>query len=163
MLLAIVQRIHGFSQHFVADLGFFSFGNRFVVQRTIIGQPVLPFARTFLAIAHLDVQRTVAAHHHPAVHIDDFLLRHAQIGRYLRHVVRMKIAIFVSVEVLLHPSQVEEQFFLRGGGAHLHEAPAAENVFLDRSLDPPHRIGRQAEATIGFELLDALHQANIAF
>ena len=49
----LVQRIHGFSQHFVADLGFFSFGNRFVLQRAIVGQPVLPFAFA------IDAQRRV--------------------------------------------------------------------------------------------------------
>ena len=131
MLFAIIERIHRIGQHFVPNLRFFRVGNRFVLQRAIIGQPVLPFARTFFAIAHLDVERAIAAHHHPAVHVDDFLLWNAQIGGDLGHVVRMQVAVFISVQVFLHPAQVEEQLLLRCSGAHLYEAPAAQDVFLD--------------------------------
>jgi hypothetical protein len=37
------------------------------------------------------------------------------------------------------------------------------DVFLDRRLDPPHRVGRQPEALVGLEALDRLHQPDIAF
>ena len=60
-------------------------------------------------------------------------------------------------------AQVEEQLLLGGGGAHLHQRPRAQHVFLDRGADPPHRIGRQAEALVGLEALDRLHQPDIAF
>ena len=117
----------------------------------------------FFAVAHRDVERAVAAHHHAPVHVDHFLLGHAEVGRDLGHVVGMEVRILVGFELLLHPAQVEEQLLLRRGGAHLHEAPRAQDEFLDRGLDPPHRIGREAEAAIGLELLDALHQADVAF
>jgi hypothetical protein len=41
--------------------------------------------------------------------------------------------------------------------------PAAQDEFLDRGLDPPHRIGREAEAAIGIEFLHTLHQADVPF
>src|SRR3546814_17079955 len=55
------------------------------------------------------------------------------------------------------------QLLLRRGGAHFDQAPRAEDEFLDRGADPPHRIGREAEAAFGIELLHALHQSDIAF
>jgi hypothetical protein len=51
---------------------------------------------------------------------------------------------------------------LVGGGAHLHERPRAQDVILDGRLDPPHRIGGEAEALIGLEALDRLHEPDIA-
>src|SRR3546814_15403938 len=57
---------------------------------------------------------------------------------------------------------VEEQLLLRRGGAHFDEAPRAQDEFLDRGADPPHRIGGKAKAALGVELLHALHQADIA-
>ena len=75
----------------------------------------------------------------------------------------LEVAFLERVDLVLHPAQVEEQLLLRRGGAHLHQAPRAQDEFLDRGADPPHRIGREAEAAIGLELLHALHQADIAF
>jgi hypothetical protein len=60
-------------------------------------------------------------------------------------------------------AQVEEQLLLVRGGAHFRQRPRTQNVFLDRGLDPPHRIGREPESFIGLEPLDRLHQADIAF
>jgi len=34
---------------------------------------------------------------------------------------------------------------------------------LNRSPDPPHRIGREAEASLRVEAIDGLHQAEVAF
>jgi hypothetical protein len=76
---------------------------------------------------------------------------------------RTQIAILNRFDLTLGLTQVEEQLFLRGGCADLYEAPAAQNVFLDRGADPPHRIGRQPEPFVRLELLDRLHQADIAF
>ncbi len=147
----------------MAHFRFLGIGDELVLQRTIVLEPVHPFARTVFAVAHRYVERPIAAHHHAAVHIDHFLLGHAEIGSDLVHILGMEIGVLVSVEILLHPAQVEEQLLLRGGGAHFDEAPRAQDIFLDARLDPPHGIGREAEAAIGLELLDALHQADIAF
>jgi hypothetical protein len=62
----------------------------------------------------------------------------------------------------MSPSSSAE-LLLVGGGAHLHQRPRAQDVFLDRSLDPPHRIGREPKALVGLEALDRLHQADVAF
>ena len=163
MALALVEAVHRFGQHRHAHLRFFGLGDGFVLQRTVIRQPVLPFARAFLAPAHRRVERAVAAHHHAPVHVDHVLLGHAEIGRDLGHVSGAEIGVLVGFELLFHAAQVEEQLLLRSGGAHFHKAPRTQDELLDRGLDPPHRVGREAEAAIGLELLDALHQADIAF
>ena len=75
----------------------------------------------------------------------------------------LEVAFLERVDLVLHPAEVEEQLLLRRGGAHLHQAPRAQDEFLDRGADPPHRVGREAEAAVGLELLHALHQADIAF
>jgi len=159
--LTLVEAVHRLHQHFVADELLLGFCNDLVLQRVFILQDVHPLAFAFLAQGN--VQGSIAAHHHPAVHVDHFGFRHAKLGGDLRHVVGMQIGVLVSIEVLLHPAEVEEQLLLGSGGAHLHEAPAAQDEFLDRGLDPPHRVSREAEAPVGFELLDALHQADVAF
>jgi hypothetical protein len=60
------------------------------------------------------------------------------------------------------PSWVEQLLLVRGG-AHLHEGPGAQDVFLNRRLDPPHGICGEAEALVGLEAFDGLHQTDIAF
>ena len=74
-----------------------------------------------------------------------------------------QIALVERGDPALRLAQVEEQLLLVRGGAHLHERPGAQDVFLNCRLDPPHRIGGQAEALLGLEALDGLHQADIAF
>ena len=41
--------------------------------------------------------------------------------------------------------------------------PRAQDVFLNRGLDPPHGVGREPKTLIGLEPLDRLHQTDIAF
>ena len=77
--------------------------------------------------------------------------------------VGLQIALLERRDPALGLAQVEEQLLLVGGRAHLHQRPRAQDVFLDRRLDPPHRIGGEAEALVGLEALDGLHQADIAF
>jgi hypothetical protein len=77
--------------------------------------------------------------------------------------VGMQVAVLEGGDLALGLAQVEEQLLLRGGRAHLHQRPRAQDVFLDRGADPPHGVGGQAEALVGLELLDGLHQADIAF
>ena len=73
-----------------------------------------------------------------------------------------QVALLERGDLALGLAQVEEQLLLVRGGAHLHQRPRAQDVFLDRRLDPPHRIGGEAEALVGLEALDRLHQADIA-
>src|SRR3546814_5483377 len=58
-----------------------------------------------------------------------------------------QVAVLEGFEIILHPAKVEEQLLLRRGGAHFDQAPRAEDEFLDRGADPPHRIGRSEEHT----------------
>jgi hypothetical protein len=107
------------------------------------------------------VERGVARQ--AAVHVDHVLLGDAEAGGDLLDLLGLEIAFVQRLDLALGLAQVEEQLLLVGGGAHLHEAPRAQDVFLDRGLDPPHGIGGEAEAALGLELLHGLHQADIAF
>ena len=125
----------------------------------VVDQPIHPFAG-IAVLADRRVERGVAAE--PAVHVDHVLLGHAQpLGDEL-DLVGPHIAFVERGDPALGLAQVEEQLLLVGGGAHLHQRPGAQDVFLDRRLDPPHRVGREAEALLGLEALDRLHQADIA-
>ena len=74
-----------------------------------------------------------------------------------------QIAIVERLQLALGAPQIEEQLLLRGRGAHFHEAPRAQDVFLNRGADPPHGICREAEALIRVEPLYGLHQPDVAF
>src|SRR6202035_3853307 len=95
-------------------------------------------------------------------HIDHVLLRHAQTLGDELDLIRPHIAFVERGDAALRLPQIEEQLFLVGGGAHLHQRPGAQDVFLDRRLDPPHGVSRQPEALLGLESVDRLHQADIA-
>src|SRR6266852_5135236 len=124
-----------------------------------IDQPVLPFAG-LAVVADRRVERGIAAE--PAVHVDHVLIRHAEaLGNQL-HLVGVKITLVQRGDLALRLAQVEEQLLLVRGGAHLHERPRAQEVFLDRRLDPPHGVGGEPEALLRLEALDRLHQADIA-
>ena len=71
--------------------------------------------------------------------------------------------LFERRDLALGLAQVEEQLLLRRRGAHLHERPGAQDVFLDGGLDPPHRVGGQPEPLLRLKPLHGLHQADIAF
>ena len=126
----------------------------------VVDQPVLPLAG-IAVLADRRVERGVAAE--PAVHVDDVLLGDAQpLGDQL-DLIGPHVAFLERGDLALGLAQVEEQLLLVGGGAHLHQRPRAQDVFLDRGLDPPHGVGREPEALVGLEALDRLHQADIAF
>ncbi|MNJ49526.1 hypothetical protein D3C77_447630 [compost metagenome] len=74
----------------------------------------------------------------------------------------MQVAFLEGRDLALGLAQVEEQLLLRRRSAHLHQGPGAQDVFLNGRADPPHGIGRQAEALVGIEFLDGLHQADVA-
>ena len=78
------------------------------------------------------------------------------------HLIGAQVALLQRRDLALGLAQVEEQLLLVGGGAHLHQRPRAQDVFLDRGLDPPHRVGGEAEALVRLEPLDRLHQADVA-
>src|SRR4029079_8124921 len=120
----------------------------------------LPLA-AFGVIADRRVERRIARE--PPVHGDDVLLGHAEPGRDLLHLIGPEIALFERLELTLDLAQVEEELLLRRRGAHLHQAPRAQDVFLDRRPDPPHGVGRKPEALVGIEALHRLHQADITF
>ena len=70
MALTLVQRRQCLRQQCMAHAGLFQISDGFILQRTVILQQVLPLAFAF--IIERDVERCVATHHHPAVHVDDF-------------------------------------------------------------------------------------------
>ena len=81
----------------------------------------------------------------------------------LAHLLGLQVAVLDRLHLALQPAQVEEQLLLRRRGAHLHQRPAVQDVFLDRRADPPHGVGGQAEAAVRIEALHRLHHADIAF
>src|SRR5260221_345978 len=78
------------------------------------------------------------------------------------HLVQPHIAIVEDGDIALGLAEVEEHLLLVGRGAHLHQRPRPQDVFLDRRLDPPHGVGGEPEALLRLEALDRLHQADIA-
>ena len=126
----------------------------------VVGQPVLPFAFRFRAQRR--VERGIRARQAP-VHVGHFAFGDAQLVGQLGGVLGREIAFLDGADIGLGLAQIEEQLLLRRGGAQLHHAPGAQHIFLDRGADPPHRIGGEAEALVGIEALDRLHQADIAF
>ena len=134
--------------------------NRFLAL-VIVDQPILPLAGFAFSRPDRGVERSVAGE--AAVHRDHFFLGHVQLGGDLGHLVRLQIAFLDGLDLALEAAQVEEQPLLVGGRAHLDQRPRAQDVFLDRGLDPPHGIGRQTEAAFRVEFLDGLHQTDIAF
>ena len=58
--------------------------------------------------------------------------------------------------------RLKNSFFCARRGAHLHQRPGVQDVFLHRGTDPPHGVGREAEAAIRIEALDRLHESDIA-
>jgi hypothetical protein len=66
-------------------------------------------------------------------------------------------------EALLRLAQVEEQFTLRLGGGDLDDTPVAQDELVHLGANPVHREGHEADAMVGIEALDGLHEADVAF
>ena len=49
----------------------------------------------------------------------------------LGDIIGVKVTLFQRVDLAFDLAKVEEQFFLRRGGAHFHERPRTQDVFLD--------------------------------
>src|SRR6516165_2117310 len=126
----------------------------------LVDQPVLPFAGITI-LADRGVERGVAAAE-PAVHVDHVRLGDAELPGDDLHLVRSHVALVEHSNLVLGLAQVEEQLLLVHGGAHLHQRPRAQDVFLDRRLDPPCGIGGEPEALVRLEAFDRLHQTDVA-
>src|ERR1035437_5434183 len=157
--LAIVEHGKRRGERLAAIVEFVARGERSLLAAPLFTQPVLPLAR-IAVLADRRVERGVAAK--PPVHVDHVLFRDAEpLGDGLDLVVS-HIALVDDRYLALSLAQVEEQLPLVVGGAHLHQRPRAQDVFLDRCPDPPHGVGSEPEALFGLEALDRLHQADIA-
>src|SRR4029077_13172851 len=75
----------------------------------------------------------------------------------------LQIAVFESRDLALRRAQLEEQFLLDHFGANLYKRTRVQNVILDRSPDPPDRVGGKAEASFGLKAIQCQQQADIAF
>ena len=160
ILFTVVQNVQRSGQQFAACVQFIA---RLIIARLIsvfIFKPVLPLHGALALGPDGRVQRGIATGH-PAVHADDFLFGHAKVIGDLGDVLGAQITFFQRTDAGLGLAQVEEQLFLRGGCAQLHQRPRPQDVFLDRGTNPPHCIGRQTEALFRVEPFDRLHQAHI--
>ena len=63
----------------------------------------------------------------------------------------------------LHAAQVEEELALRLGRRDLDQPPVAQDVLVHLGADPVQRERHQADAALGIEAADRLHEADIAF
>ncbi len=143
----------------MAVIAFLVLGQDAFLAGRVVDQPVHPFA-ALAVVADRRVERGIAAE--AAVHVDHVLLVDAQpLGDDL-DLIGPQVAFVERGNLALGLAQVEEQLLLVGGGAHLHQRPRAQDVFLDGGLDPPHGVGGEPEALLGLEALDRLHQADIA-
>src|SRR5262249_42881453 len=98
----------------------------------------------------------------PAVHVDDVRLGYAELLSDEFDLIGAHVTLLQHRNLALGLTQVKEQLLLFRTGAQLHQRPGAQNVFLDRSPDPPHCVGREPEALLGFEAVHRLNQADIA-
>src|SRR5690606_16867062 len=76
---------------------------------------------------------------------------------------RLDLLAVQPAQALLGAAQIEEQLALGLGGGDLHDAPVAQDEFVDLGADPVHRERHQADTDAGVEALHGLHQADVAF
>lgn len=157
----IVQHFHRAGQKATAIFQLVLLDEHFFLGVMVIDQPVLPLAGLAFTCLDRRVERRIAGE--PLVHRDDFGFRNVQRRCDVLDLLGLQITLVKGLDLALEATQVEEQPLLIGGRAHFDERPRAQDIFLDRGLDPPHGIGRQAEAAFRIELLDGLHEADIAF
>ena len=157
--LAVVEMRHRLFEEIAPEAQLLPFAELCFLALAVIDQPILPLA---LAVAaQRRVQRVIGAGE-PPVHADDIGLRDVELGRDLFQVFGRQIAFLHRLQLALELAQVEEQLLLCRRRAHFDQRPGVQDVFLDGGADPPHRVGREAEAAVGVEALDRLHHADIA-
>src|SRR3569833_1331212 len=143
--LAFIQHVQRADERVVTVVALLAVGEDALLRRRVVDQPVLPLSRLAI-VADRRVERGVAAK--TAVHIDDVPLGHAEALGDDLHLIGAETALFERRDLALRLAQVEEQLLLVRGGAHLHERPRAQDVLLDRGLDPPHGICREPETLL---------------
>src|SRR6059036_3543591 len=92
------------------------------------------------------------------LHLDHLLLAHVETLSDQLRAGREALAL----EPLALLGEVEEELALRLRGADLHQAPVVHDVADDVGADPPHRVGREADAAVGVEVLDRLEETDVA-
>ncbi len=107
--------------------GFLTFGKHCLLTRAVLGKPILPFA-SFAIVADGCVERSIAAQ--PAVHVDYVLFSNTQPFGDDLHLIGAKITFLQSRDLAPRFAQIEKQLLLVGRGAHLHQRPRAQDVFL---------------------------------
>ena len=146
-------------QHAQTIVAFLALREQGFLVRPVVHQPVLPLAALAL-LTDGGVEGGVAAH--AAVHVHHILLGDAQLGGDGLDLFGAQVALLQRGDLALGLAQVEEQLLLVGRGAHFHERPGAQDIFLNRRADPPHGVGGQTKALVRLEALDRLHEAHIA-
>src|SRR5437867_3343697 len=91
------------------------------------------------------------------LHLDHLLLAHVEALGDQLWTGREALAL----ESLALLGEVEEELALRLRGADLHQAPVVHDVADNVGADPPHRVGREADAAVGVEVLDRLEQTDV--
>src|SRR5260370_14411115 len=157
--LALVEHGERIGQRLAAVIELLARGERRLLVRGFVHQPVLPLAG-IAVLADRGVERGIAAE--SPVHVNHVRFGDADPPGDDLHLVEPHSAVVEDGEFVLGLAEVEEHFLLVSRGAHLHQRPRALDVFLDRRLDPPHGVGGEPEALIRLEALDRLHQADIA-
>ncbi len=109
-----------------------------------VHKPILPLPLTFHALRC--VQRSVAGERRfcpprPAPH--------AETGRDLGHLIGAQVTLFHAEMRPLACAGLKNSFFWLAVGAHLHERPRTQDVFLNGDLDPPHGIWGQRKPLSG--------------
>ena len=126
----------------------------------MIDQIVLPFAG-FTVVVKRRIDRFIAIE--APIHVDDILVLDIEALCDQGNLVGVQVAPFECGDLALCRAQLEEELLLARGSADLHKRPRTQDVILDRSLDPPHRVGGEAKAPFGLKALQRLHQADITF
>ena len=159
MAFAVVQRFQRVGQQRLPARHLLVLGQGGFLAVGIVDQPILPLT---LAVQPNRRVQAVVRRGQAAVHVDHVLLGHRQRLGDLGHLLRLQIAVIDRLHLALQTAQVEKQLLLCRGGAHLHERPAVQDVFLNRGADPPHCVSSEAEAAVRIEPFHRLHHADIA-
>src|SRR5712671_7512121 len=158
--LALIEHGERLAERLMAIVRFLAFDQPRLLAGAVIDQPILPLARVAI-FADRRVERHVATE--AAVHVDHVLLGDTEAFCDELNLVGAKIALFERGNLALGLTEIEEELLLVRGRAHFHERPGPQDVFLDRRLDPPHRVGGKPETLVWLNTLDRLDQPDIAF
>src|SRR5229473_5201680 len=157
---AIVEDANGADERFPPVVHFVMFDDDGFRRGTLVDEVILPFPGVSF-VADRCVQRCVSAQ--APIHVHDFLILHAERCRNHPDLLGAQIGIVESGDLGLGRAKLKEQLFLVRSGTDLHKRPGSQDVVLNRGPDPPDRIGSKAEASLGFEAIYGLHQADVAF